>query len=367
MEQKLEQQDQETQEVPQDIQSQQPTPTKNTGSKISKKMQAIMDSVETQNVEIPEPESLDHHLSSDNNQDDIEDNFDDVDNSEGDHEPEDSSIIADNMVSDDQEIQDPKDNKKGEIPQWGKDNPERWGKYKERQKEKEYEAKMRDQEEKLHQHYQNMYAQQLQAPNNNSAAPEIENNIITDPRTGIQLDIRSPAGQALIGELELGNVRNNAIKNHEYNEYMQLKNSQERILAEQIEEAKFKYKDYEDVVINKGAKFTEQMIDMAAMMDHNDASHLSNSRKLNGADFLYYLGKNPAELERVRNLNKYAQYSALMKHVIDFNNRVPKKSKAPEPSKPLVNSNSTSSKGSSFENAKAMIRARNKFNNNYKR
>jgi len=119
-------------------------------------------------------------------------------------------------------------------------------------------------------------------------------------------------------------------------------------LADQIEEARYKYNDYRDVVEENGHLYSQQMIDIAARLPNN------------GADFLYYLSKNPKELKKIAAMPAHAQYEEILKHVIDYGSKGRKTSNAPDPIKPLPRSSDISGAGSGQDmaSAKAIMKAK---------
>lgn len=291
-------------------------------------------------------ESLEHHSSvntnlSESDPSSVQEEISE-DPSDG-HALEGSSIETESPPNDAQDVQDE------DMPAWAKDNPTGYRKYKQRMKEKIKEAEERESLE-----LKNKVAQYENYISNINAQQEKPNeNIIYDPQTGMPIDISKPEGAALLGSLQLEEERK---KFHQYqiaNEYENLRNKQKLALRDKIEEAKFKYKDYDDVVINKGDKFTDQIIDIAAIITENDAKNSES-----GADFLYYLAKNEQELDKIRRANPYEQFKMTIKHVIDFYKKVPKQSKAPEPISPLTRGGASNPATNSNDYAKSIIKQR---------
>lgn len=291
------------------------------------------------NVSEQEAESLEHHSENDASQDEEGGSRPSISS----QDEEDSSNVAEESTSDVQDVPDKKTN----IPQWAIDNPEKWGKYKARLKEKEYENKLKQQQEE----FERRLVDRASQPNNDDK--KVNENIFYDPETGMQFDVTTPEGEILANDIIAKETRNKFKHKLAYQQYTNRQNQQEMMLSEKIEEAKFKYNDFEDVVVNNGKKFTKTMIDIAALMTDNNPSS-----KVNGSDFLYFLGKNPNELKRIGNMNMYDQYQALFKHAIDFSSHSPRMSKAPEPVKQLRNSVVQESANSSNEYAKSVIRNR---------
>jgi hypothetical protein len=328
-------------------QENQGSPTTNAKWVKSPKQEAILQEAarSSQNIsDINSKESQDHHSHPDSSEGDQDSELDySAVISNDANTSEDGSTEADDFSSDDPEVSEKNTTEKNrDIPQWGKDNPARWGQYIARQKEKEYEAKIaaisKENDDRLNQ-YENL----LKANTQNNLSPQENENIFYDPKTGMQVDITTPEGEALAKEIILESKRNDFKQQISYQEYKTLQKKQEMILAEKIEEAKFKYKDYDDVVLKNGYKFSQPMVDMAAIITDN-----STNDNLNGADFLYYLAKNPAELNKISSMNPYQQYSNLVKHAIKFSSKPAQVSKAPEPINTLsrgmpVNSSSGSS------------------------
>jgi len=314
-----------------------------------------MEIKEEQNIDNKEQvqsdvQSPDHHSIPNNMEDHIPLNSPtENDDASSVEEPvEVSSIEAENS-SDDQVVAD----KKSDIPQWGKDNPEKWGKYKARLKEKEYQKKVEEQQAQIEQFKQLLSSGLNQNNQNQSNNQTVNENLFHDPETGMQFDITTPEGESIAKDILAKEARNNFKNKMAYQQYEDKQHQHEMALAEKIEEAKFKYKDYEDVVLKNGHKFTKTMVDIAALMTDNNSND-----KFNGSDFLYFLGKNPQELARIRDMSIYDQYKAVFKHAINFGSKSPQISKAPEPIKPLQASSSVDSNYKGYESAKDFMRAK---------
>src|ERR1043166_79587 len=321
------------------------TPSNKDNWSSSPKANAIVGDAErlSQSEQQSNQEPLDHHSPADNSQDSIDGDLlpshDTVIKSADDHASEEGSMVAGDMASDDHEAH--------EIPEWGKKDPVAYRLYKKRMKEKakaQEEKRIAELQHQVNQ-YENLIKSGLNGHSTNETNYQQNDNIVIDPKSGMPIDITTPEGGALLNELRLEAARQQFSGQRTHQEYERIKNIQEQALANQIEEAKYKYKDYEDVVINNGNKFSQQMIDIAAILPDNNA------------DFLYYLAKNHKELDRVRNLNPYEQFKVLIRNAIDFNTKSPKISSAPEPVRPLSKgfSANTDSMGS-YESAKALMK-----------
>jgi len=267
------------------------------------------------------------------------------DASEAVHASEDSPIVAESMTNDAQEASSTEG-----IPEWGKKDPLAYDRYQKRMlsKEKETEdARIAELQNKV------AYYESLAQGKDPNADPQSNENIIIDPKNGSQLDITTPEGFLRLNELKL----EYATAERGKKQFEHSRMNQQVALVSKIEEARFKYKDYDDVVVNNGDKFTQPMLDFSAMMTDN-----SSNNNESGADFLYYLGKNQKELTRISRLEPYEQFQILLKHLMEFGKKTQKTSKAPEPFKPLsrgdASSNMNSSNSSDF--ARQVIRDRYK-------
>lgn len=253
----------------------------------------------------------------------------------------DSSIVADGSAVDDQG-----------VPKWGIDDPIAWGKYKERKVKKEFEKKEKERDLQLQkiqeelQQYKFQANQSQQSYNHQSE----DNNLIQDPITGMLLDRDSDEGKEAERQGKLEAARQGYVQQQIQNEYQVLKKQREAILEEEIEQAKFKYNDFEKVINNCAKKglYTQEMIDFSATLPNNQA------------DFIYYLSKNENALRDIVNMSPYSRYIELQKHSLQFHKGGSRVSKAPDPVKPLSGGSRSSSVnvGTTMESAKAAMRAK---------
>lgn len=88
-----------------------------------------------------------------------------------------------------------------------------------------------------------------------------------------------------------------------------------------LDDAADRYEDFDDVVRSDNLPLTEAMLNVAKVTP-------------NGADLLYYLAKNPKEVQRISNLHPLMQQQEVARHAIQFaaQNNV---SKAPAPVQPV--------------------------------
>lgn len=326
----------------------------------SPKLESIIRQAE-QNETAPQQsqEPLDHHSSYDNSQGSDEVHIDEplIEETSNAPQPDESPIAANVEANDDPEAFDSTQNSESiestnaSIPDWGKKDPIAWEKYQKRMKEKErQEAERKEAEERKKAAEYDRLIQQAAYQNIPQAQQPQTDNIYIDPKTGMPIDITTPEGQAFINEQTLEAARRQYRGAQVAQEYDRIKHQQEQALVAKIEEARFKYKDYDEVVTNQGHKFSQQMIDVAAIITG------SNSNQ-NGADLLYYIAKNPQELNRINQLNPYEQFQVMIKHAIDLNTKAPKRSSAPEPIKPLVKGNGGGGNElNSYEAAKAYMK-----------
>lgn len=274
--------------------------------------------------------SLDHHSSADHDQQ-VEASSAGIEESDAATALSSSSNVAQKIsASDDQD-----------IPEWGRKDPAKWGKYKERKAQKEYEKKIHDLQRQIEEVKQTKYVPHYEQDPDNEY-------LFSDPVTGMTLDARTEKGKAALSQFDLELARNEhreKIAKQTFQSYDQQKKQE---LAEQIEEAKFKYNDYRDVVEDQGNLFSQPIIDIAARLSNN------------GADFLYYMGKNPKELKKISNMPAHEQYTEILKHVVDYSSKGRKPSNAPDPIKPLPRSSDISNvgHGADMASAKAIMKAK---------
>jgi len=300
------------------------------------------------NDESTQNESLEHHSLTSANEENVTSAPDsevaEIDNSEAVHASEDGTIAAESKTNDAQAVSSDND-----IPEWGLKDKPAYEKYLKRMAEKEKEAeaaRIAALQNKV------AYYENIEQAKNYQSDPQENENAIIDPYTGRVIDTATPEGFLRLNELKLEYAKMERGKK----EFENTKLKQTAALVAKIEEAKFKYKDYDDVVVNNGHKFTQQILDFAEMMTDN-----SSKNNDSGADFLYYLAKNQQELERVGRLNPYEQYQMLLKHAMEFGKKTQKVSKAPEPAQPLKRGGitaETSKSNSANEYSKDVMRSR---------
>lgn len=104
-------------------------------------------------------------------------------------------------------------------------------------------------------------------------------------------------------------------------ESMHYQRQQDEKFFDALDDASDRYEDFDDVVRNDNLPLTEAMLGVAKIAP-------------NGADLLYYLAKNPKEVQRIANLHPVIQQREVAKHAIQFasQNNV---SKAPAPVQPV--------------------------------
>lgn len=285
----------------------------------------------TEDISVTDNEvSLDHHSPVDHDQQ--------VDSSSPEVEESDaatthssgSNITQKASSSDDQD-----------IPEWGRKDPAKWGKYKERKAQKEYEKKLHDLQRQIEEVKQAKYIPHYEQDPDNEY-------LFSDPVTGMTLDARTEKGKAALSQFDLELARNEHREKIAKQTFQSYDNQKKQELAEQIEEAKYKYNDYKDVVEEQGQLFSQPIIDIAARLSNN------------GADFLYYLGKNPKELKKISNMPAHEQYTEILKHVVDYSSKGRRQSNAPDPIKPLPRSSDISGIENSYgiEGSKARMKAK---------
>ncbi len=117
-------------------------------------------------------------------------------------------------------------------------------------------------------------------------------------------------------------------------EQQQVMDDQTNRLMNDIDDASDRYPDFDDVVRRDDLPITQTMVEVAKLSP-------------NGADLLYFLGKNPKEVTRISKLKDYHQAREVMKHMVNLNSKGGHVSKAPPPVSPLGNGDVSSAKSAS--------------------
>lgn len=155
-------------------------------------------------------------------------------------------------------------------------------------------------------------ASQMQGANQEYGAPQ-ESAEQGDPNS-----VQHQVQQELQRQGQLREQQIAQTRAQEQKHYMDARTEQ---FLDKIEEAKTKYPDFSAVVEREELPFTDAMVEVAKLAP-------------NGEDLVYFLAKNPKEVERISRLNPYVQAQEVLKHMLNLNSS-PNVSNAPAPVQPL--------------------------------
>lgn len=164
---------------------------------------------------------------------------------------------------------------------------------------------------------------QPQYPVQNYQPNNIEQNQqqIVDPITGHYLTPGTPRYDAVLydQQKEMMRLYREKQQQQQIDSYYRSKHEEE--FFDSIDNAADKYEDFEKVVRDNNLPLTDTMVNVAKIVP-------------NGADFLYYLAKNPKEVSRISKLYPLEQEREMAKHFGHFmaKNNI---SKAPAPVQPV--------------------------------
>jgi hypothetical protein len=186
----------------------------------------------------------------------------------------------------------------------------------------QYDAQLSQMHQQQYPQMQNQaqQAQQLQQP---YQQPES----VVDPVTGEYLTPGTGRYDAVLFDQQKAMLEKQMAQQRQQQEAQYYQQQLDNSFSEAIEDALDRYEDYEDVVTK--AQPTQAMLDVARITP-------------NGADLLYYISKNPKEVQRISKLHPLVQQQEMAKHAISFATRN-KVSKAPPPVQPVSNTAGQSS------------------------
>lgn len=152
-------------------------------------------------------------------------------------------------------------------------------------------------------------------------APVAQPGQVIDPFTGQYLDPSDPRyGAALFNQQKEQHAYQTS-QEQQRREDQYYAQKQEEKFFDSIDEAASKYEDFDDVVRNDNLPLSEAMLGVAKVSP-------------NGADLLYYLAKNPKEVQRISKLHPRQQQAEVVKHAFKLASK-PMMSSAPVPVQPV--------------------------------
>lgn len=169
---------------------------------------------------------------------------------------------------------------------------------------------------------------QMQPP----MAPTPNPESVVDPITGEYLTPGTGRYDAVLLQQQQQYLAQHRQQQQQQQEAMYYQKQQEEKFFDALDDAAERYEDFDDVVRNDNLPLTEAMLGVAKVTP-------------NGADLLYYLAKNPKEVQRISRLHPLLQQQEMAKHAIQFaaKNTV---SKAPAPVQPVGDTPGSSSPNS---------------------
>lgn len=220
----------------------------------------------------------------------------------------------------------------GDIPPWVK---QRLGRDK-----KQHEKQIRQLKQEMQEREQWMMQQMQQSPTQSSSG--YDGGTPLDPNAAPQgVDLRQEV-RTVLNEVE-SQKRQKEQENQQQqnNQYMQQKINE---FEDKLIDASVKYKDFDDVFNNSEVNVSPQMMEASMYLD-------------NGADVLYYLGKNPKEASRISRLHPFDQAREMVGMGTKLGNR-PAPSQAPAPISPLNKGSNPPPSGTSMNYAHVKDRVR---------
>jgi len=152
-------------------------------------------------------------------------------------------------------------------------------------------------------------------------APSAQPGQVIDPFTGQYLDPSDPRYGAALFNQQKEQYAYQASQEQQRREDKYYEQLQEERFFDSIDEAASKYEDFDDVVRNDNLPLSESMLGVAKVSP-------------NGADLLYYLAKNPKEVQRISKLHPRQQQAEVVKHAFKLASK-PTISSAPAPVQPV--------------------------------
>ncbi len=152
-------------------------------------------------------------------------------------------------------------------------------------------------------------------------APVVQPGQVVDPFTGQYLDPSDPRyGATLFNQQKEQHAYQTAHEQQRKEDQYYLQEQRQRLL-DSIDDVASKHEDFDAVVRNDNLPISETMLGVAEVIP-------------NGGDLLYYLAKNPKEVERLSKLHPRQQQAEVAKHAFKLAGK-PMLSSAPPPVQPV--------------------------------
>lgn len=152
-------------------------------------------------------------------------------------------------------------------------------------------------------------------------APVAQPGQVINPLTGHYLDQSDPRYGAALFNQQKEQMDYQMAQEQQRREDKYDAQQQEEKFFDSIDEAASKYEDFDEVVRNDNLPLSESMLGVAKVSP-------------NGADLLYYLAKNPKEVQRISKLRPRQQQAEVVKHAFKLASK-PMMSSAPAPVQPV--------------------------------
>lgn len=263
------------------------------------------------------------------------------------------AVSQESEASDVDEDERSEDDRKVNIPEWGKKDPAAWGAYIARKTANEIEKKVEDRfkgeinslKDKL---------SELSAPKkyNDDGEFEEENTRFFDPENpDLVLDATTPEGQAALAKFALKKKQEEHLLRKQQEEISHKIQEKKNKLRTSLESAVKKNPEIEKILVEAVetcSKPSYQIVDFVISMNNNQT------------DFLLYLARNKKEWHRIASLDPLSAQGELLRHHGEFNSR----NRIGNTSPPVQSLSRPSRSGSvtkiadSVESAEEMIRAK---------
>lgn len=169
------------------------------------------------------------------------------------------------------------------------------------------------------------FESQAQVPQQNVVEPQMQAEYgqpqqVVDPFTGQYLTPGTGRYEAVLLQQQQDAMTQQRSAQAVQQEDLYYKQQQDEKFYDSLDDAAEKYEDFDDVVKNDNLPLTESMIDVAKVTG--------------GADLLYYLAKNPKEVQRISKLHPRQQQHEVAKHAVQLASKN-NFSQAPAPVNPV--------------------------------
>lgn len=164
-----------------------------------------------------------------------------------------------------------------------------------------------------------MYAPQQPQEQFNPAVAQPQQ--VVDPFTGEHLSPGTQRYETVLYDQQKQVFQEKRVAQQQQQETDHYQQQQDEQFFDALDDASERYDDFDEVVRNDGLPLSESMLGVAKVTP-------------NSADFLYYLAKNPKEVQRISKLHPVVQQKEMARHAIQFASRN-QVSKAPAPVQPV--------------------------------